>query len=286
MNKLVSWSAIIALGLSTTVYMKPAEAASEFTVATKNIHTRTEVLKGTAPAGPIIVLQADGAGSDYLQEVAPAKAKSDGTYELDIPEEKLIGEDHYDFYDEYDYEDDTAPNYFLEVVSVDDYAEDEDGMDEDWDEYYSLRTSCEEEWAEGVPEDEYYGEENIEEATEEGTEEELPEPEPISYDFDPIDLTVRTFVPKQATVDTKTLTRATRSVTGKVANKDVTVYAYVYDKYYEEWQQLGKAKPRSNGSYKMTINKRLYKKDASIQFVVKGNRDTDGVSKPVKRKYR
>ncbi|WP_157964529.1 hypothetical protein [Exiguobacterium flavidum] len=36
----------------------------------------------------------------------------------------------------------------------------------------------------------------------------------------------------------------------------------------------------------MTINKRLYKKDTSIQFVVKRNRNADGVSKSIKRKYR
>lgn len=294
MKKSITWTALLTLGLSTTVYLSPVQAAPEFSVESKNIHTRTEVLKGKAPAGSIIVLQADDTEEEDIQEVAHTKAKADGTYALEVPEEAFIGEDYYDFHEtdnEDDYDEDyeeeqSIPNYFLEVVSVDDYTGDDDGMDDDWGAYNTHASSYgDDDGDDGGDEGDEPGEDEDEPGEDDGDSDDG-STDPVSYDIDPIDLTVRTFVPKSAVVDTKTMTRATRTVTGKVENKDVTVEAYVYHKSSKEWKQLGKAKPRSNGSYKMTINKKLYKKDASIAFYVVGNRDADGYSKPVKRKYK
>ncbi|MEI4462079.1 hypothetical protein SZL87_06490 [Exiguobacterium indicum] len=300
MKKSMTWTALVTLGLSSAVYLSPVEAATdEFTVETKNIHTRTEVLKGKAPAGSIVVLQSDDTEEEDLQEVAHAKADADGNYSIELPEEGLIGEDFYDYHqsdsDEYDYdydyeyEDDSSdvtPNYFLEVVSVDDYTGDDDGMEDDWDDYYVTRATShgdDDGGDDGDGDDD--GDEGDEPGEDDGDTTEEPR-DPISYDLDPIDLTVRTFIPKAATVDTKTLTRTTRTVTGSVSNKDVRVEAYVYHKSSKSWKLLGKAKPRSNGSYKMSINKKLYKKDASVNFYVVGNRDADGFSKALRKKYK
>ncbi|MGX8237163.1 hypothetical protein [Exiguobacterium undae] len=290
MKKSITWSALLTLGLSTTVYLSPVQAAPEFSVESKNIHTRTEVLKGIAPAGSIIVLQVDDTEEEDIQEVAHTKAKADGTYSLELPEEALIGEDFNDFHesDNEDYDEDyegeqSIPNYFLEVVSVDDYTGDDDGMDDDWDAYNAHAGSYGDD--DGDDDGDEPGDDEDEPGEDDGDGDDGAA-DPVSYDIDPIDLTVRTFIPKSAVVDTKTMTRATRTVTGKVENKDVTVEAYVYHKSSKEWKQLGKAKPRSNGSYKMSINKKLYKKDASIAFYVVGNRDADGISKAVKRKYK
>ncbi len=292
MKKSMTWTALVTLGLSSAVYLSPVEAATdEFTVETKNIHTRTEVLKGKAPAGFIVVLQSDDTEEEDLQEVAHAKADTNGNYSIELPEEGLIGEDFYDYHqsdsDEYDYDEededsssDVTPNYFLEVVSVDDYTGDDDGMEDDWDDYYVTRAT-----SHGDDDGGDDGDEPDEPGEDDGDTTEEPR-DPISYDLDPIDLTVRTFIPKAATVDTKTLTRTTRTVTGSVSNKDVRVEAYVYHKSSKSWKLLGKAKPRSNGSYKMSINKKLYKKDASVNFYVVGNRDADGFSKALRKKYK
>lgn len=310
MKKSMTWTALVTLGLSSAVYLSPVEAATdEFTVETKNINTRTEVLKGKAPAGAIVVLQSDDTEEEDLQEVAHAKADANGNYSIELPEEGLIGEDFYDYHqsdsDEYDYDEededsssDVTPNYFLEVVSVDDYTGDDDGMDDGWDEYYVTRAASygdddggDDGDEPGDGDDDGYddgyddGDEGDEPGENDGDTTEEPQ-DPISYDFDPIDLTVRTFIPKAATVDTKTLTRTTRTVTGSVSNKDVRVEAYVYHKSSKSWKLLGKAKPRSNGSYKMSINKKLYKKDASVDFYVVGNRDADGFSKALRKKYK